>query len=230
MEICSDKTCDVAILLFGFSAEVESRRKRITGSRKRNFELWNGLHEKTVALLKGAGFPYFIYDEYNQTGATFGESISNATEAVFELGYEKVIILGNDCPELSANHLNRTLHAFENNDVVLGCDKRGGACLIGISRSVFDRADFSAVKWQTSHVSSDLLKLAHPERSHVIACLVDINVFSDILLLPLHTIIKKLRNLLLSILSLCNVLLTDYQYYINYYNSLCKNRGSPSHV
>jgi hypothetical protein len=228
MEICSDKTCDVAILLFGFSAEVESRRKCITGSRKRNFALWNGLHEKTVALLKGAGFPYFIYDEYNQNGATFGERISNATDAVFELGYEKVIILGNDCPELSASHLNRTLHAFENNDVVLGCDKRGGACLIGISRSVFDKAGFGAMQWQTAHVSSDLLKLAHPERSRVIAYLVDINVFSDVLLLPLHTIIKKLRNLLLSIFSFINLLCAEYQYDININNHLYNNRGSPS--
>lgn len=228
MEVRSENTLSTAILLFGFSAKIESRRKRITVSRKHNAALWKGMHEKTLKVVKDSGIPYFVYDEKNQTGVTFGHRISNATNDVFELGYEKIIIVGNDCPELGINHLNETLQSFNDKDIVLGRDKRGGAFLIGITRNVFDLVGFSALKWQTAHLFIDLLQLADPERGHIIASLRDINAFPDLLLLPLINIIKKLRNLIYSILSLCNVLFALIQYNINYYNLLYKNRGSPS--
>lgn len=68
-----------------------------------------------------------------QDGMTFGDRLHRCVEQVFQLGYDRVIILGNDCPQLDARLLREALARFETASAVLGPDHQGGAYLIGIT-------------------------------------------------------------------------------------------------
>ncbi|MBK8516662.1 MAG: DUF2064 domain-containing protein [Saprospiraceae bacterium] len=113
MVILPDQHANVAILLFAFSSDAESKRKRITKSQRVNKLLWKGLQAKTTRLLKEIGYDYVIFDENDQNGDNFGEKIAHAVQSVFDFGYEKVIVIGKDCPELSQRHISEAFHNLQ---------------------------------------------------------------------------------------------------------------------
>lgn len=150
------KTDSCAILIFAKSPFLESNTKRIIASNKRNFDLWDKLNDKTLKIAQQSKISYFISDETSQVGENFGEKITHSIRTVFNKGFDKVIVIGNDCPELKVTHLRAAKSALENNDLVLGPDYKGGLYLIGISRNQFKENDFKNFSWQTTHVKQKL--------------------------------------------------------------------------
>jgi hypothetical protein len=146
-----------AILIFARSASLESRFKPFGGNRKNTVSLFETLNSKVFYLAKNSGLPCFIYNETTQRGETFGERLSYAVQEVYDRGFEKVIILGNDCPQLDKKQFQIALTQLERNSLVVGPDTRGGAYLIGISKSVFKCAHFSRLSWQTNRLRNDLM-------------------------------------------------------------------------
>lgn len=69
-------------------------------------------------------------------------------QAVFDLGYGRVLVVGNDCPGLTPALLLRAADALRDAPVVLGPDRRGGLYLLGISRAAFDRNQLAQLPWQ----------------------------------------------------------------------------------
>ena len=74
----------------------------------------------------------------SQTGSDFGERLCKGVEQVFRLGYERVLVLGNDTPQLEVEVLNRCQEEFKTASVLLGPDHRGGIYLLGVSSGSFD--------------------------------------------------------------------------------------------
>ena len=109
-----------------------------------------GLQKKSLKAAKKNGFDVIHFDESNQKGASFSQRISNSTQEVFDKGYDQVIIIGNDCPDLSAKDLVRVNKELQINDLVLGPDFRGGVYLIGLNRKSFDLKSFESLSWQTN--------------------------------------------------------------------------------
>ena len=111
---------------------------------------------RTRQTLRRSGLPVFRCDEQQQRGATFGERITHSLEGIFARGFQHVIVVGNDCPELTASLLRsaaQTMYAGHN---VIGRDGRGGIYLLGISRSDFDAASLRAARWQSPYLADDL--------------------------------------------------------------------------
>ena len=69
-----------------------------------------------------------------QRGRSFGEIISNAFEAVFSMGYTKVVMIGSDSIEIESNHIDHAFNNLKNFDVVIGPAQEGGYYLIGMKK------------------------------------------------------------------------------------------------
>ena len=66
-----------------------------------------------------------------QVGETFAQRLAAAQAALFSRGYDRVVLLGADCPTVGPRDLRRALGALEAADVVLGPARDGGYTLLG---------------------------------------------------------------------------------------------------
>jgi len=147
----------VAVLLFAHSSKETEYRKPLFKGQKINSKFHKELANKICTTLKQSDIPVYVFNECKQIGNNFGERISNSIEAVFSKGYSKVIVIGNDCPELNHNDLVKAKRLLdEHNDCVIGPDERGGAYLIGLSKKAFTRENFENLSWQSSGMANSL--------------------------------------------------------------------------
>ncbi len=91
----------------------------------------------------------------SQVGADFGERLYRSIEQVFQLGYEQVLVLGNDSPQLDLQILRECQEAFKTASVVLGPDHRGGVYLLGVGRNNFQL--LSGICWNKNSDFAQLL-------------------------------------------------------------------------
>jgi uncharacterized protein len=85
-----------------------------------------------------------------QTEANLGGRMKAAFETVFQEGYSHVVIIGSDCPQLTASHIHAALQALEEHDVVIGPANDGGYYLLGLKK-VYP-ALFEDIAWSTPAV------------------------------------------------------------------------------
>jgi glycosyltransferase A (GT-A) superfamily protein (DUF2064 family) len=218
-----------AILLFAQSSKLESAIKPIATSKKKNDVLWHKMNQKVLQKIHKTKLPFFISDENTQEGTRFGEKLSHAVQAVFNEGYEKVIIVGNDTPGLTIKDIQQAAASLENNELVLGPDHRGGAYLIGISKNSYNRSLFARVNWKTSKVVQELKAFSN-EPYAVLKPLSDFNTFADFTtilrdLSYLNRIKSNLLSLLFFQLFLNRFIGAVYTYNVLGFNF---NKGSPA--
>ncbi|HEY5038224.1 MAG TPA: TIGR04282 family arsenosugar biosynthesis glycosyltransferase [bacterium] len=105
---------------------------------------------------------YFPYSQgvivLGQKGGNLGTRILNATRDVQKRGAQKVLIIGSDCLELSARHLDRARRLLNRKDLVLGPTGDGGYYLVG-SKRLFVSC-FKGIAWSTSRVLYQTLQKA----------------------------------------------------------------------
>jgi 2-phospho-L-lactate guanylyltransferase (CobY/MobA/RfbA family) len=164
-----------AILIFARKSQSESNSKRIVASEKENIRLWNTLNSKTVKIVQKSNIPYFLADESVQIGINFGEKISNSIQTIFEQGFQKVIVIGNDCPALTSKNLKLAHIKLQQNDFVFGPDFKGGAYLLGISKDHFNALDFQGFNWQSNQLFSTLISVYKVKRIQILPFLNDVN-------------------------------------------------------
>jgi glycosyltransferase A (GT-A) superfamily protein (DUF2064 family) len=151
------QTC-TAILFFSRTAEVEASQKNILAGQRNNLALIKRMIGRTQGLMRRSGLDHFTITENEQVGDSFGERMSTAMQAVFQRGYERVIILGNDCPQLRLTDIQSAEKALENDGNVIGRDQRGGAYLIGLQRSSFVAPTFQQLPWQQPELQEELAR------------------------------------------------------------------------
>jgi rSAM/selenodomain-associated transferase 1 len=114
-----------------------------------------------------------------QVGQDLGERMKNAFAENFELGIEKVVLIGTDCPSLEGIHLAQAFEALDQSDLVLGPARDGGYYMIGMKR----RADFlfEGITWSTELVLSQTLALAAEQdlQTSLLPILEDIDTLED---------------------------------------------------
>ncbi|RTZ03297.1 DUF2064 domain-containing protein [Flavobacterium sp. RSP49] len=229
MKFIKDHSSTTAILLFAQSEKVQSISKSIACKKKQNQLLWKKMNENVLKTIKKTNLPYSVVDESIQVGNTFGEKITDAINKVFAQGHDKVIVIGNDCIELQANHLLLANTNLQINDSVLEADFNGGAYLIAVSKSSFLAKQFAAISWQTPCVFKELKALFSKKKMSLLPVLNDCNSAFDF-----KKAICKLsfsdgfKNLILSLLQKG----INVNYYkksqVHYeYKSLNLNKGSP---
>jgi hypothetical protein len=95
------------------------------------------------------------FEKEIQRGNELGERMKNAFITAFEKKYEKVIIVGTDCPELNKNILEQAFIQLNDYDLVIGPAKDGGYYLLGMKK--MHSFLFENMSWSTSKVFNDTI-------------------------------------------------------------------------
>jgi rSAM/selenodomain-associated transferase 2/rSAM/selenodomain-associated transferase 1 len=125
------------------------------------------LTEHTVITVRRAGFPASIHyagasrrkfqgwlgpglDYWEQIGTDLGQRMAKGLNRVFQQGSGPCVLIGCDCPEISAELLAEAFTRLEDHEVVLGPATDGGYYLIGLQRPVPEL--FEKIVWGTADV------------------------------------------------------------------------------
>jgi rSAM/selenodomain-associated transferase 1 len=121
----------------------------------------------------------------DQGEGDLGERMARASQRALALD-ERVLLIGTDCPGLSARHLREAAAALENHEAAIYRALDGGYPLLGLR--AFHPSLFSAIPWSTSSVAE--LTLARMQalawRIWVGDELADIDEPADLVYLPAH--------------------------------------------
>jgi uncharacterized protein len=147
-----------AILLFSRTAHAEAQAKPLVFDEKGAAKMAALTIEQAKKTASATGLPLFHISEKQQRGNTFGERFANAFEDIYAQGFENVIAIGNDCLTLTANDILKAAKLLETTPSVLGAATDGGAYLIGLNKSVFQKNDFQNIHWQTNSTFSELVQ------------------------------------------------------------------------
>lgn len=139
-----------AILVFTRTGKEEAQAKVFSTQRslKKNTAVAKRLIKHSLKTARQTKLPVYPVFSNQQKGNNFGERLANALEAVFAKGHERVLIIGNDCPEISVDILTRAAEEISQNDFVTGPAKDGGLYLLGISQLSYEREAFIALSWK----------------------------------------------------------------------------------
>lgn len=221
-----------AILLFAQNEEKESSVKRIASKDWQNLMLWRKMNQRVLTTIRKTKLPFFISNEHNQIGVTFGDRLTNALQTVFEKGFENVIVVGNDCLTLQVNHLQETEKKLLSNDLVIGPDFSGGIYLLGLTKSSFDLGELSSVSWQTARVFDNLQKCFKEKRIATLSKMNDCNTPLDLKIVANRlSFSDDLRGFIFSILPNA-VSLNCYETSFTFFDccNLKFNKGSPPSI
>lgn len=167
-----------AILLFSRTASAEAKVKSFGAGRTGDDRIARGLIERTEATLAKTGLPVFRSCETSQVEGTFGERLTEAMSEVYDKGFERVLVVGNDCPSILPSHLRAAAQMLEQGQNVLGPDRRGGVWLIGLQRDDFSGSQLAGLSWETPELYADMTAL-FPAATDF-ASLSDLNSFEDL--------------------------------------------------
>ena len=119
-----------------------------------------------------------------QPNGGLGERLESIFKKVFELGYQKVLAIGTDCPTLSRDVFQSAFNSLEENSIVLGPSNDGGYYLIGI-KTMFSFL-FRDMSWSTEKLYHEtLLKIKeNNETFHELIQMNDIDEIDDLKKLP----------------------------------------------
>ena len=140
-----------AVLIFADAVERDLSRRR-----------WPAQLAPLLALpdVGGAGADVHLFTPDRQRGRTFGRRLSNAVADLAAAGYEQVVIVGRDCPDLKPSDVTAALAALENGQtrLALGPDHAGGCWLIGLRAADLHLLD--GVKWRRGTDRDELIRRA----------------------------------------------------------------------
>lgn len=174
-----------ALVLFSRTPNAEAAAKNFTtGKRvKQNKIIAKAFYQRAIKVANQTKLPLYVVDEKEQHGELFGEKLSNAIESVFLKGYQKVIVIGNDCLQLNSDVIHHAADALNYNDIVIAPTSKGGISLLGITKTSFNKNSFEAIPWQTSDVYASLTELSASHADNVLhlPCLEDVNDYHDLI-------------------------------------------------
>jgi hypothetical protein len=120
-------------------------------------------------------------EKFVQEGNDLGEKMQHAFQEGFNQGYDNIILIGSDLPNISKEIIDSGFESLANNDVVFGPAEDGGYYLIGMSHmntSIFEDKPWS----QSALLEVTLSQLTKQEKSvGLIQTLNDIDTFEDLI-------------------------------------------------
>jgi hypothetical protein len=119
-----------------------------------------------------------IFQKHQQFGEDLGLRMLHAFKNGFKAGYEKVMIIGSDLYDLTAETIENAFIALENNEVVIGPAEDGGYYLLGMNS--LEEKIFKNKDWGTETVRKDTLEDLKDKKVFLLGELNDVDVFEDI--------------------------------------------------
>ena len=108
-----------------------------------------------------------------------GQRLDSAFIEAFASGAQRVVIIGSDCPGVTADHIRAAWTALDTKELVLGPARDGGYWLIGLRQS--QPMLFHEISWSTERVFPQTLERAQAARLsvHLLPELRDIDTEAD---------------------------------------------------
>ena len=94
-----------------------------------------------------------------QVSGDLGQKMRAAFAQAFNMGNQRVLIIGIDCPGINQVILNEAFNSLQNHDLVLGVAEDGGYYLIGLNRPIPQL--FDNIAWGTDQVLNQTKNIAH---------------------------------------------------------------------
>ncbi len=119
--------------------------------------------------------------KFVQEGNDLGEKMQNAFQHGFDLGYQNIVLIGSDLPNISKEIIDNGFQSLTTNDIIFGPAEDGGYYLIGLSKmntSVFEDKPWS--QSELLNVTLEQLKEQH-QKVGCIETLNDIDTFEDLI-------------------------------------------------
>lgn len=152
---------------------VKTRLAQSVGE-ERALEIYKKLLDHTrkaardVAVNKQVWYSQFIpendawdkarFEKKLQKGGNLGERMQHAFREAFAEDYSKIVIIGSDCAEITAEVIGQAYRKLEDYDLVVGPSADGGYYLLGMN--YFYPELFDDIAWSTSDVLSATLAKA----------------------------------------------------------------------
>jgi len=115
-----------------------------------------------------------------QVGKNLGERMKNAFIKGFEDGYERIVLIGSDLPEINSSHIENGLQSLKTKTVVFGPAIDGGYYLVGMTK--MHHSIFSNKPWSQSNLLEVTLKELKQNNISfgLLDALNDIDTFEDL--------------------------------------------------
>jgi len=111
--------------------------------------------------------PRFIYRK--QEGGDLGRRMAIAFRSAFADHMQQVVIMGSDCPAITAAVIDKALRKLTECDLVLGPTFDGGYYLIGLNR--MEESLFQGIDWGTKEVLAQTVERAG--QANLAVCLLE---------------------------------------------------------
>ncbi len=223
-----------AVVLFTNSPEKDALLKYTLGSEKDIIPLidfFNGSLKKNIQTIQSSKFDSFLSSEEDllklnsrtkfieQEGDSFSERFYNCLNLVFDLGYEKALIIGNDTLQISQSNVLYSLSNTKKGKTVIGPSNDGGFYLLSIAKTDFQKIkkkDFDSIRFQTEHTLDDLQKVLRQKRIsfHLLPKRDDFDSINSII--SYYESIKQLQSIY-SALCLLRFIKLNYKFNISEY-------------
>ncbi|MDB2462948.1 TIGR04282 family arsenosugar biosynthesis glycosyltransferase, partial [Algibacter sp.] len=95
------------------------------------------------------------HEKFVQEGIDLGERMKNAFTKGFNDGYNRIVLIGSDLPDINSDHINKGLKALKTNEAVFGPAEDGGYYLVGLSKSHL--FVFNNKPWSETHLLEETL-------------------------------------------------------------------------
>jgi len=141
--------------------------------------------EDTLEMLSRTGYPIILYGHpaenlgvistwlgprlpcHPQTGEDLGRRMAAAFSQAFSDGFDKVVLMGSDIPDLPPRIIRDAFSALNQEGAALGPAEDGGYYLIAFRRSAFQATVFDDISWGTETVLSQTLSAFEKSRTPV---------------------------------------------------------------
>lgn len=95
------------------------------------------------------------FEQNVQANGDLGHRMAQALQEGFDRGYQRIILIGSDCPQLTSQILEDGFAYLNAKDAVIGPAEDGGYYLIGLSRMT--RHIFDHKEWSTNTVAEEAI-------------------------------------------------------------------------
>ena len=119
-----------------------------------------------------------IFRKKQQQGRDLGDKMQHAFTELFEMGYQKAIIIGSDMYDISSQEIENAFLRLENNNFVIGPAQDGGYYLLGMKQ--LKSSLFKNKKWGTQSVLEDTIQDLTKETLSILPEKNDIDYYEDI--------------------------------------------------
>ncbi len=189
-------TSKQALIIFTRNPEIGKCKTRLakTIGNEAALEIYKHLLKHTADIIKNVSADRYVFYSESiqkedlwvpdffkkklQEGSDLGERMENAFSELFQIGYEKVLIIGSDLLDLNAEIISEGFQKLNQHDFVLGPAEDGGYYLFGMKH--LHPNVFKNKAWGTETVCYDTLQDLKNEAFYLLQTLNDIDTFEDI--------------------------------------------------